>query len=236
MLSVKASALATGAALRAAPRTPRGAVELHQRPPDALTSQRRASAPLRRLPAACLVRSRARRAWRAFADSHPPDSSRAWPSSCRLVPRPARTPPASHPPRGRLRIALEVRGACVLPLLCADVASPGRRGSKRSRLSAASQLRRQPKARPSLPSRPSRSGDWPRTRARLGAQALQALSTTSGAVTLCLLPERCRASARRRAYSCKQPALTTGVTIRERASEPALSPPVTVKQVWLERG
>ena len=64
-----------------AERAPQGAVEL-QRPPNAPTSQRRASAPRRRLPAALVVRTRAPRAWRAFADSHPPTLSAR---CCRLV-------------------------------------------------------------------------------------------------------------------------------------------------------
>ena len=87
-----------------------------------------------------------------------------------LVPRRARTPPASQPLRGCLAVTFEVRDACARALTRPAQAG----GSKRSRPSAASQLRRRPKARPSLPpccprAAPARL----RVRPRAGARAAQ---------------------------------------------------------------
>ena len=70
------------------------------------------------------MRTRARRAWRAFADSHPPDSgSRGGLPHTGATPRPN---PAGLPtePRSLLHV-VEVRCARALPLERADAASPG---------------------------------------------------------------------------------------------------------------
>ena len=108
-------------------------------------------APLRRLPAACAVRSRARRAWRAFADPHTPASvcvALAWPSPARWC----HAETASLLPLcGRLPVPPEVPCARARPLLRADapgqVCSRLNRNGKRSLLPWPAQ-----QARPSHPS------------------------------------------------------------------------------------
>jgi len=117
--------------------------------------------------------------------------------SRRLVPRRARTPPASQPPRGRLELGAEVRGARALPYN--GLTRPAQAGgSKRSRRSAASQLRRRPKARPSLP--PLSQPRWPalelgRTRGTGGRAHAQAASGTP----------HCRACCACRGWLCRPP-------------------------------
>ena len=109
------------AAQYACTRVPQGAVE-PQRLPDAPPSQRGAPAPHRRLPHSLVVRTRARREWRAFADSHPL-LSLVWalPGRPGATPRPhpASLPTAPRPPGAWRRGARRVRPS-------ADSASPGR--------------------------------------------------------------------------------------------------------------